>query len=375
MEDYSPKRVFTVSEYIELLNAFLEGQEVKVLGEVSELKRAASGHVYFSVKDKGGEAVLNSIIWSRNYELCGVKLEVGMEVILNGHPSIYAPTGRLSFVANTVELVGEGALKKAYDELKKKFEREGAFAPERKRPIPKFVQRIGVITSREGAVIHDFVNNLGKFGFKVLLVNSRVEGQAATRDLLAAMKTMCKQDIEVLVIIRGGGSLESLQAFNNDKLVREVLDFPVPVIAGIGHDQDVPLLALAADQMVSTPTAAAHLVNSSWEEAYARIHQVGYILSRISQEFDRIRADLDTAWSSMVDHTEQRIGALKERLGMYEGSIRLNDPERQLRLGYSIVRMNGKIVRSVRGVSVGDTLDTELGDGKIQSEIKNKNGR
>lgn len=207
------------------------------------------------------------------------------------------------------------------------------------------------------------------------MVNSRVEGQAATRDLLAAMKTMCKQDIEVLVIIRGGGSLESLQAFNNDKLVREVLDFPVPVIAGIGHDQDVPLLALAADQMVSTPTAAAHLVNSSWEEAYARIHQVGYILSRISQEFDRIRADLDTAWSSMVDHTEQRIGALKERLGMYEGSIRLNDPERQLRLGYSIVRMNGKIVRSVRGVSVGDTLDTELGDGKIQSEIKNKNGR
>ncbi len=370
MEGSQLKKIFTVAEYIELLNIFLEQQEVKVQGEVSELKRATSGHVYFSIKDKSGDSVLNCIIWNRNYELCGVKLEIGMEIVLSGHPKIYPQRGTLSFIADTVELVGEGALKKAYDELKNKLEKEGAFSPERKRPVPKFVQRIGVITSKEGAVIHDFENNLGKFGFKIMLVDSRVEGQAAIRDLQAAIRTMRKQDIEVLVIIRGGGSLESLQAFNNEKLVVEVLDFPVPVIAGIGHDQDVPLLALAADHMTSTPTAAAHLINQSWEEAYAKVHQLAYILSHIGERIVRIREDIDTAWSSMADHTEQMMRTLKERIDSYERSVRLNDPIRQLKLGYSIVRHGGRIVRSVREVGAGDLLDSQLSDGVVRSKVE-----
>ena len=129
-------RVFTVGEYIELLNAFFKAQAAKITGEVSELKRAASGHVYFTIKDKKDGGVLDCIIWSRNYAICGVALEVGMEVILAGHPNVYAPSGRLSFVADTVELVGEGALKKAYDALRRALEAEGVFAPERKRPLP-----------------------------------------------------------------------------------------------------------------------------------------------------------------------------------------------------------------------------------------------
>jgi exodeoxyribonuclease VII large subunit len=370
MGEDSLKKVFTVGEYIELLNVFLQREEVKVVGEVSELKRAVSGHVYFSIKDKESESVLNCIIWNRNYELCGVKLEVGMEVILMGHPQIYPQRGTLSFIAATVELVGEGALKKAYDELKKKLEQEGVFAIERKRPVPKFIQRIGVITSREGAVIHDFENNLGKFGYKIIFVDARVEGQAAVKDLQAAIRTMKKQDIQVLVIIRGGGSLESLQAFNNEKLVREIIDFPVPVLAGIGHDQDVPLLALAADQMASTPTAVAHLINQSWEEFYARIQQFTYILNNVGERIRRIREDISTAWASIIDHTEQMIETLKERMDSYERSIRLNDPGRQLRLGYSIVRHSGKIVRSVKSVASGDILDTELSDGKIKSKVE-----
>jgi exodeoxyribonuclease VII large subunit len=293
-----------------------------------------------------------------------------MEVILTGHPNIYPKTGRLSFVAGTAELVGEGALKKAYDDLKKKLEEEGLFAVERKRPIPNLALKIGVITSREGAVIHDFENNLGKFGFKILFVNSHVEGQAATKDLLAAIRTMRSQDIEVLVIIRGGGSLESLQAFNNEKLVREIVDFPVPVIAGIGHDQDVPLMALAADHMTSTPTAAANLLNKSWEEYRAKISQFVYILGNIEDRINRIHNDIDTAWSSIVDHTEQAIKTFKERISLYERSVRLNDPSRQLRLGYSIVRQGGKIVRSVHGIGAGDILDTELSDGTIRSKVE-----
>ena len=367
------EKIFTVVEYIGLLNAFFERQQdVKVVGEISELKRYPSGHVYFSIKDNDGEGVMNCIIWGRNYDLCGVKLEVGMEIVLMGHPNIYLKTGRFSFIADTVELVGEGALKKAYDELKRKLESEGIFAESKKRKIPEFVQKIGVITYIEGAVIHDFENNLGKFGFKVTIMNSRVEGQAALKDLKAAIKTMRKQDIEVLVIIRGGGSLESLQAFNNEALIKEISTFPVPVIAGIGHDKDVPLLALAADCMVSTPTAAANLLNHSWEDAYARIRQVSYIFTRITQEFKRIGSDLDVSWSSMIDHTAKQIERIKERMMFTEQAMRQNDPVRQLKLGYSIVRKDGNIIRSIHGIKAGDILDTQLSDGNIRSKIENK---
>ncbi len=367
-------RVFTVAEYIELLNEFFKAQAARITGEVSELTRAASGHVYFTVKDKADGAVLDCIMWRHNYELCGVTLEVGMEVILSGHPNIYAPSGRLSFIADTVELVGEGALKKAYEALKRKLEAEGMFAPERKRPLPEYPTKIGVITSLKGAVIHDFENNLGKFGFKVNVLDSRVEGQQAVAPLseaLAVMRRLAEAGrIEVLVVIRGGGSLESLQAFNNEKLVHAVADFPVPVIAGIGHEKDVPLVALAADFMTSTPTAAAHLLSRPWEEAYAKLREVAYLFSRVEAQFERVRAELDTVWSSIVDHTAQGILHVKETLVNAERLLRVHDPRRPLRLGYAIVRREGKLVRSVRDVDVGDVLHTELADGVVRSKVE-----
>lgn len=364
------EKVLTVAEYIDLLNAFFKSKEARILGEVSQLTIATSGHVYFTIKDSSGNGVLDCIMWKGIHALCGIKLEVGMEVIVSGHPNIYPSNGRLSVVCDTVELVGEGALKRAYDILKKKLDSEGIFDERKKRPIPDFVSKIGVVTSREGAVIHDFESNLGKFGFKILLCDSRVEGQAALQDLSLAVRTMRKQDIEVLVIIRGGGSLESLQAFNNEALVREISNFPVPVIAGIGHDKDVPLLALAADLMTSTPTAAAHVFNQSWEEAYAKIHQVGFIFARAAQEFRRIRADLDTAWSSLLDHATERIKQIREQIAFAEKSIKGNDPMRQLKLGYSIARQNGKIIWSICNVKIGGEINTQVSDGDIQSRIE-----
>jgi exodeoxyribonuclease VII large subunit len=365
----SEEKVFPVAAFIEILNIAFRREEVRITGEISELKRAASGHVYFTMKDKQESAVLDAIIWSRNYDLAGVALEVGMEVILTGHPNIYPPSGRLSFVADTVELVGEGALKKAYDALKAKLEAEGVFAPSRKRPLPEFPQRIGVITSLKGAVIHDFENNLGKFGFKIRVCDSRVEGQIAVKDLMAGIEAMRGQDVEALVIIRGGGSLESLQAFNNEALVRAIVDFPVPVIAGIGHDKDVPLAALAADFMTSTPTAAAHLLNRSWEEAFAKVRELGGLFARVQQELKRRTNDLDVAWRSLTDQTARGIIRIKEQLEYAERFIRMNNPKRQLKLGYSIVRKNGAILRNTKGIVEGDELTAELADGSIRSRV------
>ena len=257
---------YTISAYLNFLNTEFKKYKARVQGEVSGVDNR-DGYLFFSLKDKDDGSVLSCFMWRNNYEMCGISLEVGMEVIVDGFPEIHAPNGKFSFKASIIELVGEGALKKAYDQLKKKLDAEGLFSESRKKPIPDFPQKIGLITSESGAVIHDFLNNLGKYGYHISFVNSRVEGQIAARSLFSAIKYFDGKDLDVLVIIRGGGSLESLQAFNNEILVRKIAEFKVPVICGIGHDKDVPLASLVADKAVSTPTAVAVALNKSWEQA------------------------------------------------------------------------------------------------------------
>ncbi|TFG35726.1 MAG: exodeoxyribonuclease VII large subunit [Parcubacteria group bacterium] len=388
--------IFSVSEYIEYLNITLRKIGVaKITGEVTKLTIASSGHVYFSIKDKSGNGVLDCIIWKYNYSLCGVRLEEGKEVVLSGYPDIYPASGRFSFKADTVELKGEGALKKAYEELKNKLEKKGVFDLERKKKIPMFPERIGVITSRQGAVIHDFLNNIGKYGFKIQMIDSRVEGQEAIKDLLAAVRTFRKKNIDVLVVIRGGGSLESLQPFNNEALVKEILDFPVPVIAGIGHDKDAPLFTMAADASESTPTAVANLLNESWDQAllflerYERdiigryemiLDDYKEIENKLKISFNNFknalvsaRTRLQVSLNKSLSGFKSLISAVSQRIEQAEKVVFFNNPERQLRLGYSIASCDGKIVRETKDVKVGKNIYIKVTDGEINSEVKNIN--
>lgn len=259
--------LLSISAFIELLNEQLKQYQARIVGEVTEKKVSARGHVYFTLKDKENEAILECVMWKGLYSLYGINLEVGMELIASGQANIYAPWGKLSFVANSIELVGEGALKKAYDKMKQKLLLEGLFAQERKHLLPKFPRKIGVITSKQGAVIHDFMSNLGKHGFQITFIDSRVEGQEALPFLFQALQTMKTKDVEAIVLMRGGGSIQSLAAFDAEVLVREVASSSIPIVAAIGHHKDVPLCALASDIMVSTPTAAANLLNENWEKA------------------------------------------------------------------------------------------------------------
>lgn len=362
--------VFSVLEFIETLNSSLKKHEVRVVGEVSQVKRPASGHVYFTIRDKSGEGVLDCIIWKGNYALCGVDLDVGLQVIVKGHANVYAPTGRLSFIAETIELVGEGALKKAYEALKKKLDGEGLFHPDRKRALPEFPVSIGVITSKEGAVIHDFLNNIGRCGFQISFIDSRVEGQQAVRDLLASVRTFREHDIEALVIIRGGGSLESLQGFNNETLVREIVEFPVPVIVGVGHDKDVPLLALAADAMVSTPTAAAHLLTHSWVEgrnAFSMLQQG--LLSRFPYEVKRAEDELTSTGEVVLRLYEDAVHRVAQMIETFSDRIRLNNPKRQLKRGYAIARYHGKALKDASELTKGDEVDVQLHKGAFKSKV------
>ena len=198
-------------------------------------------------------------------ESFGFALENGMKIKVMGNPEIRSNRGKFTLHVDKIQLLGEGALKKAYELLKKKLQIEGLF--DRKRLIPNYVQKIGIITSRSGVVIEDFKNNLGYFGFKIYFYDSRVEGNEAVHNIVEGIEWLNKnkKDLDVIAIIRGGGSLESLQAFNNELVCRAVFASKIPIILGIGHDVNVPISSLTADLFVSTPTAAANILNKPWE--------------------------------------------------------------------------------------------------------------
>ncbi len=382
----------SVAQFIKKINAQIEPISCKIIGEISEVKPGPTGHIYFSLKDENNGAVISCALWKSRADLFGIQLKAGMKIIASGHCEVYAPSGRLSFICDAIELAGEGALKAAYEQLLKKLDGEGLFAPEKKRAIPRYCRKIGIITAKQGAVIHDFLNNIGKFGFQIEFIDSRVEGQLAVGDLLASIETFQTRKIDVLVIMRGGGSLEAMLAFNNETIVRRVAAFPAPVIAAIGHDKDVPLAAMAADAAVSTPTAAANLLTQSWQEIpraldrYGTISLQGYknalarknlqlkeyaaILAHFKFILEKINRQLQDAAQSSMAKIKTALIAATQKIAHFQELIAARDPARQLRLGYCIAKINGAIVKRAGAAKAGDDMDIILSDGIINSQVK-----
>lgn len=405
----------TVSEFLDGLNLELSGMAARIRGEVTSVD-IRERVVYFSLKDKQDGSVLACLIFRNQYEIAGVPLSLGDEVILEGAPDIYKPSGRLSFRAITIEYAGEGALKKAYDELYAKLEREGILAPERKRELPRYPERVALITSSDGAALGDFMSNLTRAGLHITLFPTLVEGKRAVVEILQALQYFNTHTdrFDMVVIIRGGGSLESLQAFNTESLVRAVAESKLPVLAGIGHERDISLVALAADLMVSTPTATAKVLSASWDEArqmnerYAlflerqietvlrwsqdtfgqhemflqqKLDQLSIAIEAVQQSFreqlaiipERLRSleeslqRLSPYWIYAIESTVQRL-----REGLQGMELRLNQyhPNHALRLGYSLVRKRGTIIRQAQSLQPGDDIDIELGSGTIEAEVQ-----
>jgi len=429
---------YTVGAYLNLLNANLWKYKGRIQGEVSSLD-IRQNFLYFSIKDKEDASVLSCFMCKNNYDLCSITMEEGMEIIVDGFPEVYKPNGRLSFQVSTIELVGEGALKLAYDKLRKKLEAEGLFAVERKKVIPDLPQKIGLITSEAGAVIHDFQSNLGKYGYKIKFMDSRVEGQAAIKEIVSAVEYFKDKDIDVLVIIRGGGSLESLQAFNNEVLVRKIAGCKIPVLCGVGHDQDIPLASLVADKAASTPTAVTTILNESWNNASSDVSHlekdlmykyqktlndtnnrleelsrkiekrftlvlanfnelkikiksslngIGNSIKSISEQLSDHSLSLIRGFNSGVNQVTKEIDEYPPQisknfanqiektnnfLGDMEATLKIHNPMHQLKLGYSIVSVGGKIIKNIDQVNVGDQADIRVSDGQMSSEVININ--
>ncbi len=383
------KTVFSVSEFLAHLNSLLSVREYVVQGEISELK-SSSYSVYFSLKDKKDGSLINCYMSQWKYNSLGVSVVEGMEVKLTGYPEIYKQSGRLSLIVNGIEPIGEGALRKAYELLKKKLETEGLFV--RKRSIPEFIERIGVISSKNGVVIQDFRKNLKARGYKIFFFDSRVEGPEAVAGIVRGIKILNRQAVDLIVIMRGGGSLESMQAFNNENVVRAIFASDTPVLCGIGHDVDVPIASMVADLSVSTPTATAHTINQSWD----RLEEGLPILSQgLLNRFERILtshlniiSSISEAINNQVERLFQRIASAGEGIVVYFSklldaiALKVNhaekilsalNPENQLKLGYSIVsNQAGKVIKNIDAIKIGDMIRVRLQKGLIKAEVKDK---
>ena len=363
-------KVVSVSEFTRIVNqAVSEIEPIWIEGEVSNFKNWQDRWIFFSLKDEF--AVLNCNLSKNKFESFGFEIEDGMKIRVLGRPELRYK-GEFTLNVEEIQPWGEGALKKAYELLKKKLETEGLFV--RKRKIPDFVQNIGLITSKSGVVIHDFLKNLKPFGFKVYFCDARVEGAEAVFSLVEAIKRLNKNrpDLDVLVIARGGGSLEELQAFNNEILARAIFASDIPVISGIGHEVDVPIASLVADVSVSTPTAAAIYLNQSWESLQKKIP---YLEEKLLVNFDEYLEfsfdKIKTLARDILNLFEESMKEKRNLIFNFEKYLTTVNPERNLKLGYSIVfNQKNKVIKDINQIGIDEILTTKLHKGEFLSKVK-----
>ncbi|MEO7033376.1 MAG: exodeoxyribonuclease VII large subunit [Polyangiaceae bacterium] len=301
-----PEEVISVAELDRRLRRAVEdaSSEPWVEGEVSSLKRAPSGHVYFSLKDEAEDAIIECVMYRFNATRARRHLNEGARLQLSGQATVWAPRGRLQFVANEVRPAGRGALLEALEQLKERLAAEGLFAPEKKRPLPSEPRVVGVVTSAAGAAFHDIVSVAFRRGdVKIVLAPALVQGEGAPESLIRALDLIERYPgLDVVVIGRGGGSGEDLMAFNDERVVRRVARLRVPVVSAVGHEVDFSLTDLAADVRAATPSQAAELVvpelrlrAAAWQRADTALRRA--VLARLS----RIRSRIERARSRLSD--------------------------------------------------------------------------
>ncbi|MHB8203367.1 MAG: exodeoxyribonuclease VII large subunit [Desulfomonilaceae bacterium] len=275
--EFNERKILTVTELTEEIRKVLEGTfpSVWVQGEISNFKRAPSGHAYFTLKDESSQ--LRSVMFKNQNRSLKFKLEDGLKILAWGRVNVYSPRGEYQLIVETVEPAGFGGLMLALEQLKAKLAAEGLFDVSRKRLLPKRPHNVGVVTSATGAAVRDIIRIIKRRspGINILVSPTSVQGDKAPDEIVAALGrlTICGVP-EVIIIGRGGGSIEDLWAFNDERVVRAIASCPVPIVSAVGHETDFTLSDLAADLRASTPSAAAELIAPDDEETWDTISHV-----------------------------------------------------------------------------------------------------
>ena len=416
-DDTAQPAALTVSAAMALAKQSLESVTVTIIGEVSEVSvKAGYKAAYFTVKDSS--AALPCMMWNNRYRSAGIQLAIGQLVQMTGRFTLYAAKGRMNFDVFSIALAGEGDLRLRVANIARKLKAEGLTDPARKRSLPAFPDRIGLVTSPRSAAVHDVLRTLRRRYpvARILLAGVPVEGANAPAGIIEGIRCVVDAGAQVVLVVRGGGSFEDMMPFNDEGLARAIAACPVPVVTGIGHEVDTSIADMVSDLRASTPTAAAEAVSPSRENLEAlfasRTESLksasSIMFSRLSTQVSRaadrpVFADplqlfaadaqaldiaserLSRALPNSLERASQAIDASRGRLiavappmlARYEhlmrtNAARLNDlsPIAVLGRGYSITRTDsGDIVRSIKQAPIGSSVEITVADGHMKCTV------
>lgn len=402
----SGAQVWTVGEltrYIRnLLEADLSLRNVWLRGEISNLSRPASGHLYFSLKD--ADASLKCVMWRSSVEFLGWLPEHGAQVLARGRISVYPQGGVYQLYVEELHPAGVGDLHARFEELRERLRAEGLFDLDRKRPLPTFPRLLGVVTSPQAAALRDVLQVLSRRWplVKVLLAPTLVQGDMAPPQIVAALRALdARDDVDAILLVRGGGSLEELWAFNDEAVARAIAACRHPVVCGVGHETDFTIADFAADVRASTPTAAAELAVPDQADLRRRVRDRAFqVEEQVLRRLAEARQSLEREGRSLarlsprgrieaerqrVDELTRRAGqALLHRLALRRAAlararaqILALSPLATLERGYAIVRREdtGVVVRSVQQAQPGDDLRIQVHDGELTAVTKGHHER
>ena len=394
------KKHWTVTELTSRIKGVIEPAfpQLWVQGEVSNYRPAASGHAYFSLKDEG--AMISAAIFGwqkRTGASAAIELKDGMQVLCRGKLSLFPPRGTYQLIIDQVQPLGAGALQMAFENLKAKLAAEGLFDPKRKRRLPMFPHRIAVVTSPSGAAVRDILNVLARRAphIGVTIVPSVVQGDAASEQIIRAIETANRFQMgEVILLARGGGSIEDMWCFNDEKLARVIANSKIPVVSAVGHEIDFTIADFVADLRAPTPSAGAELISSAWAEVPVRVKEIrerlvmvmrkdlytrktllSHVSARLVSPKDKLREQAQRCddWmmrleQGMKNFTHRKRAALEQAMGRLDAL----SPLKVLERGYSIVRdeLGEKVIRSVKQVTPGQALRIRFHDGETAAEAR-----
>jgi exodeoxyribonuclease VII large subunit len=388
-------RFWSITEVNAYLKGLLEAdsnlRDLWVAGEISNLSRPASGHLYFTLKDKTSS--LRCVMWKNRALQIKTALRDGLEIEAHGALGVYEKSGQYQLYVDFLRPRGEGALFQEFQRLKTQLESEGLFDPSRKRSLPAWPKRIGIVTSPSGAAFQDMKDTLTRRYplVKILLSPSSVQGDSAPKEICAALERLYRLDPDLILIGRGGGSIEDLWAFNDEKVARTLAESPVPVISGVGHETDFTITDFVADLRAPTPTAAAELAVPDQSElrlglgefririarsAKNKISDQRWKMESFSTQIERLsplaqinngRQRLDELSGRMDRGLKMTIRSSRDMCLAYQSRLAALNPEAILKRGYAIVSAeDGATVYQVSQTSTGEHLQVRVSDGEFE---------
>lgn len=363
----------SVSQFNHLVKSLLENapflRQVRLQGEIAQISRQSSGHIYFTLRD--AESQLPCVMWRAQADNLSFVPATGMRVVLSGGIGVYLPRGSYQLTVTSMEEEGLGDLYREFIRRKARLEAEGLFEPTLKKPIPTFSDWVGVATSAEGAVIHDIRKTIARRfpATRIRLAACRVQGVDALPEIIEALESLDRDpQVQVIILARGGGSLEDLWNFNEEALVRCLAELQTPVVSAIGHERDFTLCDFVADLRAPTPTAAAELVCPDQQQIRQWLDEQLMVAEQKTRSRIRLHKQMLTDWGNRLREVlRARIRLASSELQALQLQADALHPHSVLNRGFSITLHQGKRLRSLSEVKTGDVLQTMLADGSIDS--------